>query len=102
MAKSRRGLARQRRERRRHAGRTRVGSLVSRAYLGHLAGLIFLADRIVEGAKIGGQALIGGLDVGVSRNFFGKQVHSFEAYIKAPPTESTNSERRAKSTLGFS
>ena len=67
---------------------------------GTCAGLIFLADRIVEGAKIGGQALIGGLDVGVSRNFFGKQVHSFEAYIKAPPTESTNSEEEGEEYLG--
>ena len=53
---------------------------------GTCAGLIFLADRIVEGAKVGGQAVIGGLDVGVSRNFFGKQISSFEAYIKGPPS----------------
>ena len=53
---------------------------------GTCAGLIFLADRIVDGAKIGGQSVIGGLDVGVSRNFFGKQISSFEAYIRAPPS----------------
>ena len=39
---------------------------------GTCAGLIFLADRAL-GQKQGGQALIGGLDVVVSRNFFGSQ-----------------------------
>ena len=33
----------------------------------------------------GGQPLIGGLNVDVSRNYFGKQVKSFEAEIAGPP-----------------
>lgn len=51
---------------------------------GTCAGLIFLAARAV-GQKKGGQALLGGLDVTVSRNFFGGQVDSFEASLPAPP-----------------
>ncbi len=51
---------------------------------GTCAGLIFLAARAV-GQKQGGQALLGGLDVTVSRNFFGGQVDSFEASLPAPP-----------------
>ena len=50
---------------------------------GTCAGLIFLAARAV-GQKQGGQALLGGLDVLVSRNFFGGQVDSFEASLPAP------------------
>ena len=52
---------------------------------GTCAGLIFMAKTIVDGAKIGGQPLIGGLDVDVSRNYFGKQIKSFEAEIQPPP-----------------
>jgi len=52
---------------------------------GTCAGLIFLAARAV-GQKTGGQALLGGLDVTVSRNFFGGQVDSFEATLPAPPS----------------
>ena len=33
----------------------------------------------------GGQALIGGMDVHVARNFFGAQVHSFEMAVAGPP-----------------
>lgn len=47
---------------------------------GTCAGLILLADRI-EGGKPGGQALIGGLDVTASRNFFGRQIDSFQQEI---------------------
>jgi 5'-phosphate synthase pdxT subunit len=36
------------------------------------------------GQKKGGQSLLGGLDVCVSRNFFGAQVNSFEAQLPAP------------------
>ena len=56
---------------------------------GTCAGLIFLANKIVGGEKTGGQPLIGGLDVEVSRNYFGKQIKSFEAEIEPPPTLST-------------
>ena len=36
------------------------------------------------GQKEGGQALIGGLDITVSRNFFGSQIDSFETHLPAP------------------
>jgi pyridoxal 5'-phosphate synthase pdxT subunit len=47
--------------------------------LGTCAGMIMLADRIEGG--IGGQETIGGLDVVVRRNAFGRQVDSFEADV---------------------
>ncbi len=43
---------------------------------GSCAGLIMLADRLVDG--IPGQRTFGGLDVLVRRNAFGRQVESFE------------------------
>jgi len=43
---------------------------------GTCAGMILLADRIVDGAE--GQETIGGLDITVRRNAFGRQVDSFE------------------------
>eukprot|EP00884_Botryococcus_braunii_P001335 jgi/Botrbrau1/11201/Bobra.0214s0025.1 len=36
------------------------------------------------GMKEGGQALLGGLDCSVSRNFFGAQINSFETQLPAP------------------
>ncbi|QBR94304.1 pyridoxal 5'-phosphate synthase glutaminase subunit PdxT [Nocardioides euryhalodurans] len=47
--------------------------------LGTCAGMILLADRIVDGAA--GQETFGGLDVTVRRNAFGRQVDSFEGDI---------------------
>lgn len=47
---------------------------------GTCAGLILVAER-AEGQKAGGQALVGGLDVTVSRNFFGAQSQSFESLL---------------------
>ncbi len=44
---------------------------------GTCAGMILLADRIEGGVE--GQETIGGLDVTVRRNAFGRQVDSFEA-----------------------
>jgi len=44
--------------------------------------MIFLAERAV-GQKRGGQALLGGLDICVSRNFFGAQINSFEVGLPA-------------------
>jgi 5'-phosphate synthase pdxT subunit len=44
---------------------------------GTCAGMIMLADRIEDGVP--GQETIGGLDVVVRRNAFGRQVDSFEA-----------------------
>ena len=50
---------------------------------GTCAGLILLADRAVKQKK-GGQPLIGGLDITVDRNFFGRQVDSFEEDLEVP------------------
>ncbi|KAL6872915.1 SNO glutamine amidotransferase [Trichoderma novae-zelandiae] len=50
---------------------------------GTCAGLILLAEQ-ANGAKIGGQELIGGLDVAVARNHFGRQLQSFQATIRLP------------------
>ncbi|NUW45629.1 pyridoxal 5'-phosphate synthase glutaminase subunit PdxT [Nonomuraea rhodomycinica] len=65
---------------------------------GSCAGMIMLADRIEDG--IAGQQTIGGIDMVVRRNAFGRQVDSFEAdldfagepvhavFIRAPWVES--------------
>jgi 5'-phosphate synthase pdxT subunit len=72
--------------------------------LGTCAGMILLADRIVDG--IPGQETFGGLDVTVRRNAFGRQVDSFEGdlfidgidgpvhgvYIRAPWVEQAGPE----------
>ncbi len=47
--------------------------------LGTCAGMILLADRIEDGVE--GQETLGGLDVVVRRNAFGRQVDSFEADV---------------------
>ena len=47
---------------------------------GSCAGMIMLADRIEDG--IAGQRTVGGLDVVVRRNAFGRQVDSFEADVE--------------------
>ena len=44
---------------------------------GSCAGMILLADRIVDGVK--DQKTFGGLDITVRRNAFGRQVDSFES-----------------------
>ena len=46
---------------------------------GTCAGMILLADRIVDGVE--GQETIGGLDITVRRNAFGRQVDSFEGPV---------------------
>ena len=46
---------------------------------GTCAGMIMLADRIEQGIE--GQETLGGLDVVVRRNAFGRQVDSFEAEL---------------------
>ncbi|MEN9687861.1 MAG: hypothetical protein RL381_873 [Actinomycetota bacterium] len=68
---------------------------------GSCAGMILLADRIVDGVE--GQQTFGGLDITVRRNAFGRQVDSFEApisfrghilnavFIRAPWVEETGS-----------
>ncbi len=71
---------------------------------GTCAGMILLADQIEDGAA--GQETVGGLDVTVRRNAFGRQVDSFEAdlafrglgepvhavFIRAPWVERTGPE----------
>lgn len=49
---------------------------------GSCAGMIMLADRLEDGVE--GQETIGGLDVTVRRNAFGRQVDSFEAELDFP------------------
>ena len=49
---------------------------------GTCAGLIMLADRVVDGSA--GQRTIGGLDVAVRRNAFGNQNDSFETDLDVP------------------
>ncbi|HST65066.1 MAG TPA: pyridoxal 5'-phosphate synthase glutaminase subunit PdxT [Mycobacteriales bacterium] len=46
---------------------------------GSCAGMILLADRVLDGVP--GQETLGGLDVTVRRNAFGRQVDSFEESI---------------------
>jgi 5'-phosphate synthase pdxT subunit len=47
---------------------------------GSCAGMIMLADRIVDGIE--GQQTFGGLDITVRRNAFGRQVDSFESDVR--------------------
>lgn len=51
---------------------------------GTCAGMIMLANS-AKHAETGGQSLVGGMDVQVSRNFFGSQVRSFEMAVEGPP-----------------
>ena len=74
--------------------------------LGTCAGMILLADRIEDGTA--GQETLGGLDVTVRRNAFGRQVDSFETeldfaglaepvhavFIRAPWVEEVGDGRR--------
>jgi pyridoxal 5'-phosphate synthase pdxT subunit len=72
---------------------------------GSCAGLILLADRILDGHP--DQEQVGGIDMTVRRNAFGRQVHSFEedldfpaigadpiraVFIRAPWVESVSAE----------
>jgi pyridoxal 5'-phosphate synthase pdxT subunit len=47
---------------------------------GSCAGMIMLADRLVDG--VAGQETVGGIDMAVRRNAFGRQVDSFERDIE--------------------
>ncbi|WP_068255924.1 pyridoxal 5'-phosphate synthase glutaminase subunit PdxT [Janibacter corallicola] len=47
---------------------------------GSCAGMILLADRIVDGGP--GQQSLGGMDITVRRNAFGRQVHSYETDLE--------------------
>lgn len=50
---------------------------------GTCAGLILLAES-ANRTKKGGQELVGGLDVRVNRNHFGRQTESFQAALELP------------------
>ena len=47
---------------------------------GTCAGMVLMADG-ATGVAAGGQALLGGMDIEVNRNFFGSQLASFEAQL---------------------
>ncbi|MGY2002945.1 pyridoxal 5'-phosphate synthase glutaminase subunit PdxT [Blastococcus sp. SYSU DS1024] len=52
---------------------------------GTCAGMILLADRLVDAPP--GQPTLGGLDVTVRRNAFGRQVDSFESHVELAGVE---------------
>jgi pyridoxal 5'-phosphate synthase pdxT subunit len=54
---------------------------------GTCAGMILLAERCIGTSAVieNGQALIGGMDMTVCRNYFGAQISSFEMATPAPP-----------------
>lgn len=58
---------------------------------GTCAGLILLAES-ANRTKRGGQELIGGLDVRVNRNHFGRQIESFEADLNLPFLKNANGQ----------
>ena len=81
---------------------------------GSCAGMILLADRIQDGAA--DQVTLGGIDVTVRRNAFGRQVDSFEAdvevdgiggrpvravFIRAPWVESAGPAAEAIGRIGI-
>ncbi|MFW6775121.1 pyridoxal 5'-phosphate synthase glutaminase subunit PdxT [Nocardioides sp. CPCC 205120] len=55
----------------------------ARPVLGTCAGMVLLADRVLDGtpAQEDGSEAVGGLDVTVRRNAFGRQVDSFETTV---------------------
>lgn len=65
---------------------------------GTCAGLILLAES-ANRTKKGGQDLIGGLDVRVNRNHFGRQTESFEADIELPFLGASSSGERSSKEL---
>ncbi|TVY48877.1 putative pyridoxal 5'-phosphate synthase subunit [Lachnellula occidentalis] len=64
---------------------------------GTCAGLILLAEAANQ-TKKGGQELIGGLDVRVNRNHFGRQVESFQANLDLPFLQKAETEGEAADT----
>ena len=65
---------------------------------GTCAGLILLAEE-ANRSKDTGQELIGGLDVRVQRNYFGRQVESFEAELPLPFLDEGEGEGRFHSVF---
>ena len=67
---------------------------------GTCAGLILLAES-ANRTKKGGQELIGGLDVRVNRNHFGRQIESFEADLDLPFLHEADSKDFDTSQMPF-
>ena len=67
---------------------------------GTCAGLILLAES-ANRTKKGGQDLIGGLDVRVNRNYFGRQTESFEADLTLPFLNIVSEEGEARPFNGI-
>lgn len=67
---------------------------------GTCAGLILLAES-ANRTKKGGQELIGGLDVRVNRNHFGRQVESFQADLELPFLSHPASNKTNRSAAPF-
>lgn len=65
---------------------------------GSCAGMILLADRVLDG--VDGQESIGGLDITVRRNAFGRQVDSFEQELDAPTLTAEGSDDAAAHESG--
>ena len=80
---------------------------------GSCAGMILLADRVVD--AVPGQLTLGGLDITVRRNAFGRQVESFEqdlavdgvdgepvraVFIRAPWVEEVGGDVEVLATVG--
>lgn len=64
--------------------RERVGDGL--AVLGTCAGLILLADEVLDAEALDGQPRIGGLDVAVRRNAYGNQLSSGEHRVEVSDT----------------
>lgn len=54
------------------------------AVFGTCAGLILLAEQVVDAEALAGFSRIGGLDVTARRNGYGSQLDSFTAYLEVP------------------
>ncbi|OWO99052.1 hypothetical protein B2J93_6629 [Marssonina coronariae] len=67
---------------------------------GTCAGLILLAES-ANRSKKGGQELIGGLDVRVNRNHFGRQIESFEANLDLPFLKQVDGENAGTNKTPF-
>ncbi|KYR00171.1 SNO glutamine amidotransferase family protein [Tieghemostelium lacteum] len=67
---------------------------------GTCAGAIMLSDQ-VENQKDGGQSLIGGLHIQTSRNYFGRQINSFQSRIRLdlPVIEKSPDESQPSVTI---
>ena len=61
---------------------------------GTCAGMILLAEKCIGTSAViqHGQALIGGVDITVCRNYFGSQISSFEMATPPPPTTADNDQ----------